>query len=165
MTNLAAVNAQVPFPSVLLRLRWLQLRRALPPSGRMLLALAMLAVVWLLCKAVTHDASNGPWIAGGSVLLVWGLHQRRTDHHFLLRHVPRPRLELAMVYGVLVLPALLGLLLATAWASAALLLVVLVFPWSPVARSSGVRAAWRGSGYPHSSSSGRASCKAPIHGA
>ena len=49
---------------------------------------------------------------------------------------------MALEYGALVIPVLLGLLLAGAWASAALLLLVLLLPWSPVARASGVRATW-----------------------
>ena len=131
-----------PDAFVLLRLRWLQLRRALPAYGLVFLALAVVGAVWLSHKAALQDASNAHYIAGGAVLTVWGLHQRRPDHHFVQRHVPHARLAMALEYGALTLPVLLGLLLATAWASAALSLVVLVFPWSPVAHASGVRGTW-----------------------
>ncbi len=142
MPNLPAVNAPAPSPFVLLRLRWLQLRRALPTYGIALLALAVAGAIWLLRQAALHDPSNAVYIAGGALLFVWGLHQRRPDHHFLHRHLPQARAAMALEYGVLILPALLGLLLGGAWASVAAVLVVLVFPWSPVARASGVRAGW-----------------------
>ena len=133
---------RTPDTFVLLRLRWVQLRRAIPVFGRVLLALAMIATVWLVRRAVAHDVALGPYIAGGVLLMAWGLHQRRPDHHFLHRHVPQARLAMALEYAAIVLPVLLGLLLASAWVSAALLPLVLIFPWSPVVRSSGVRAAW-----------------------
>ncbi len=107
-----------------------------------MLLLAVVGAVWLLQKAVLHDSTNTPYIAGGAMLMMWGLHQRRTDHHFLHRHVPQARMAMALEYGALMLPVLLGLLLAGAWASAAVLPVALALPWSPVARSSGVRAGW-----------------------
>lgn len=128
--------------TILVRLRLVQLRRAIPPFGRVLLALSVCALVGLLHSAVVHDVMNAPYIASGALLMVWGLHQRRPDHHFLHRHVPQARLVVALEYGALVLPALLGLLLSAAWTSAALLLVVLIIPWSPVSRTSGVRAGW-----------------------
>lgn len=128
--------------TILVRLRLVQLRRAIPPFGRVLLALSVCALVGLLHSAVVHDVMNAPYIASGALLMVWGLHQRRPDQHFLHRHVPRARWAMALEYGTLVLPVLLGLLLSAAWTSATLLLMVLIFPWSPVVRSSGVRAAW-----------------------
>ena len=142
MANLPAVNAPAPSPFVLLRLRYMQLRRELPVYGIMLLALAVVVSIWMLWKAVLHDATNAPYIAGGALLVVWGMHQRRPDHHFLHRHVPQARVAMALEYGALVLPVLLGLLLAGLQAWAAALLVALVLPWSPVARASGVRASW-----------------------
>jgi hypothetical protein len=139
---LPAVNAPAPSPFVLLRLRWVQLRRALPTYGIVLLALGVVGAVWLLRKAVMHDATNTPYIAGGALLVVWGLHQRRADLHFLHRHVPQARLAMALEYGALVLPVLSGLLFGQAWGLAALVLSVCALPWSPVVRASGVRAVW-----------------------
>ncbi len=138
--NLVAMNASAS--SVLLRLRWLQLRRAAPGYGVPLLVAAAVVVVWLLSNAVQNDASRAPYIAGGAVLLVSSLHQRRADLHFLHRHVPRARWAIALEYGVLVLPVLLGLLLGTAWAWAVVVLLACAVPWLPVVRSSGVRAVW-----------------------
>lgn len=142
LANLPAVNASAPSPIVLLQLRWLQLRRALPTYGIVLLALAVAGAVWLLRAAALHDATNAPYIAGGALLVAWGMHQRRPDHHFLHRHVPQARVAMALEYGAVVLPAMLGLLLAGAWAYAAVVCAALILPWSPVARASGVRAAW-----------------------
>ncbi len=139
---MAAVKVNASASLVLLQLRWLQLRRAMPPYGRVLLGLAVITAVGLVRKAVLHEATNAHYIAVGALLMVWGLHQRRPDHHFLHRHLPQPRLAMALEYGALALPVLAGLLLSGAWASAAVLPTVLVLPWSPVARSSGVRAAW-----------------------
>ncbi|MBP6391579.1 MAG: hypothetical protein KA175_16900 [Flavobacteriales bacterium] len=142
MAILPAVNATTPSSFVLLQLRWLQLRRALPAYGIVLLAMAMVGAVWLLRKAILHDATLAPYIAGSAVLMIWGMHQRRPDHHFVQRHVPQARSAMALEYGALILPVLLGLLFAGAWTAAAVSLVVFAFPWSPVARSSGMRAAW-----------------------
>ncbi|MEO8590417.1 MAG: hypothetical protein ABI432_13665 [Flavobacteriales bacterium] len=132
----------VPNVFVLLGLRWIQLRRAVPPFGIMLLALALVILVWLLQKAVVRDASYGAYIAGALLLAVWGMHQRRLDLHFLHRHVPNPRLVMALEYAALALPVLLGLLLAHAWTCAAMVPVVGAFPWVPVVRTSGVRGGW-----------------------
>lgn len=114
LTNgqLGVVNAPAPSALVLLRLRWLQLRRALPTYGIVLLALAVVGAVWLLHKVVHQDAMNAPYIVVGAVLMVWGLHQRRADHHFLRRHVPQARVAMALEYSALILPVLLGLLFA-----------------------------------------------------
>ncbi|MBK9147923.1 MAG: hypothetical protein IPM12_08930 [Flavobacteriales bacterium] len=142
MANLAAVIAQAPSPFVLLRLRWMQLRRAMPTYGVVLLALSVCAAVWLLRKAALHDPTLAPYIAGGAVLMAWGMHQRRADLHFLHRHVPKARLALTLEYGALVLPVLLALLLAGAWNFAALVLVACVLPWLPVVPASGVRGGW-----------------------
>lgn len=106
------------------------------------MALALLAAVWLVRRAVVHDATYALWIAAGTLLTVWGLHQRRPDHHFLRVHVPRAHAAMAIEYAALVLPVFLGLLLAQAWPATGLLLLVLVFPWLAVARASGVRGAW-----------------------
>ena len=142
MANLAAVIAQAPSPFVLLRLRWMQLRRALPPYGIALLALAVCATPWLLRKAVLNDTTLAPYIAGAVLFTVWGMHQRRPDLRFLQRHVPHAQLAMALEYGVLILPVLLGLLLAHAWTFAAAMLVVCALPWTPVVRTSGVRGGW-----------------------
>lgn len=140
--QLGAAMTRLPDAFVLLRLRWLQLRRAIPPFGRVLLALALVAAVWLLRKAVVHDATLAPYIVGAVLLAVWGVHNRRADLSFLHRHVPQPRFAMALEYGALILPVLLGLLLAHAWAFAAIVPVVCAFPWSPVVRASGVRGGW-----------------------
>lgn len=130
------------FPTVLLRLRWLQLRRALPTYGIVLLALAVLFALGLMHRAVLQDASYAAYIAGGTLLTVWGLHQRRPDLHFLHRHVLQARLALVLEYGVLVLPVLVVLGLAGAWLSALVLLAAGALPWLPVVRTSGVRGSW-----------------------
>jgi hypothetical protein len=131
-----------PSPTVLLRLRWLQLRRAFPPYGIVLLALAVVFALVLLYRAVLQDATYAAYIAGGALLTVWGLHQRRPDLHFLHRHVTQARLALAVEYGVVALPVLLVLTLAGAWVSVLVLLAVVVLLWLPVVRSSGVRGKW-----------------------
>lgn len=131
-----------PDAFVLLRLRWFQLRRAWPAFGRWLLAFTVIGLVWGVRHAALSDPTLTRWIAGGTLLTVIGLHQRRADHHFVQRHVPRARLAMALEYGVLVLPAFVGLLLAMAWIPAALVLAALALPWLPVTRASGVRAAW-----------------------
>lgn len=131
-----------PDACVLLRLRWFQLRRAWPAFGRWLLAFTVVGLVWGVRNAAQNDPTLTHWIAGGTLLTLIGLHQRRADHHFVQRHVPRARLAMALEYGVLVLPAFVGLLLAMAWIPAALVPTVLALPWMPVKRSSGIRAAW-----------------------
>jgi hypothetical protein len=128
--------------TVLLRLRWLQLRRALPTYGIVLLTLAVLGAVWLLRKAMLHDAANAPYIAGGALLTAWGLHQRRADLRFLHRHVPQARVALALEYAALVLPVLAAFVLAGEWSYVALLPVVCALPWLPVVRASAVRGRW-----------------------
>ncbi|MFN6177376.1 MAG: hypothetical protein ACK46G_07555 [Flavobacteriales bacterium] len=129
-------------PTVLLHLRWLQLRRAFPPYGLVLLALAVVFVLVLMFRAVHQDASHTAYIAGGTLLTVWGLHQRRPDLHFLHRHVPQARLALAVEYGALVLPVLLVLGLAGAWQLALVPSLVVSLPWIPVVRTSSVRGSW-----------------------
>ena len=128
--------------TVLLRLRWIQLRRAFPAYGIVLVGVAVLVVVGLLRNAMVHDPSLVPYIAGGGVLLVFGLHQRRTDHHFLQRHLPQPEVAMAVEYAVLLLPMLITFVLAHAWAWSALLVLVVVIPWFPVKQGSGVRGRW-----------------------
>lgn len=128
-----------PSATVLLRLRWLQLRRAFPLYGIVLLALAVVLALGLMHRAVLQDASYAAYIAGGMLFTVWGLHQRRPDLHFLHRHVPRTRTALALEYGVLVLPVLVVLVLAGAWVSALVVLPVVALPWLPVVRSAAVR--------------------------
>jgi hypothetical protein len=130
------------FPTVLLRLLWLQMRRAFPPYGIVLLALAVVFALGMMYRAVLQDASYAAYIAGGALLTVWGLHQRRPDLHFLHRHVPRARLAMAVEYGALVLPVMLVLAMVGAWVSVLVLLAVVLLPWSPVVRSSGVRGTW-----------------------
>ena len=127
--------------TVLLRLRWLQLRRAMPPLGMVLLAVGVLGGIWLLRKAVLHDASLAPYIAGGALLAVASLHQRRPDLHFLRLHVPKYPWAMALEYGALVLPVFFGLLLARSWAYAALMPLACAFAWLPVVNTSGVRGA------------------------
>jgi hypothetical protein len=136
------VNATLPTTTVLLRLRWLQLNRAFPPYGLVLLAVAVCAAVWLMHRTLAHDVTYAPYLAGGALLTVWGLHQRRPDLHFLVRHVPRARMAMAVEYGVLLLPVLWGLLLAKAWLWAAAWPLVLLVPWSPVVPVGEVRGGW-----------------------
>jgi hypothetical protein len=131
-----------PFSTVLLRLRWIQLRRAFPAYGMVLLGVSVLAAVWLLRRALVHDSSWAPHVVGGALFTVWGLHQRRADHHFLQRHLVRPQEAMAVEYGVLLLPVLWGLLLANAWTWAAAWPLVLLVPWSPVVRVGEVRGGW-----------------------
>lgn len=49
---------------------------------------------------------------------------------------------MAVEYGALVLPVLLMLGLAGAWASALVILAAVALPWLPVVRTSGVRGSW-----------------------
>lgn len=128
--------------TVLLNLRWLQLRRAVGPFGRALLVLAVLIAIGLVRQAILNDPYMARWIAGGALLVAVGLHQRRADLHFLHRHVPQARWAMAVEYGTLMLPALVGLLLAGTWSAAAVLPMALALPWLPVARASGVRGVW-----------------------
>lgn len=85
---------------------------------------------------------RAPYIAFGSLLAVWGLHQRRADLSFLHRHVPQARAALALEYGVLVSPVFLALLFSPAIVWSAAVLLAGALPWLPVVRSSGVRGAW-----------------------
>jgi hypothetical protein len=117
----------------------LQLRRAFPLYGLVLLGLVVVASLWLLHRAVVHDEILAPYIAGGTLLMVLGLHQRRGDHHFLQRHVPGSRVAMAIEYGALTVPVAFALLLSGAWRFAGLLFCVYAIPWVPVVRSSGVR--------------------------
>lgn len=137
-----ATMSVAPNTTVLLRLRWVQLCRAFPSFGIVLLALSILGAVTLIRKAVLSDASYAAYIAGGAVLMVWGMHQRRSDHRFLQHHVPRARLAMAMEYGALLLPPLIGLVLGGAYTSAAALPLALALPWTPMARASGTRGSW-----------------------
>jgi len=139
LPNLPAVR----YPAtILLRLRWLQLKRALPAYGIALLALAVCAALWMLHAVLVSDASYTPYIAGGALLTVWGMHQRRPDLHFLHRHVPKARLAIAVEYAALLLPVMIALLLAHSWSYAALLPFACALPWLPVVRSSSVRGRW-----------------------
>lgn len=131
-----------PLPTVLLRLRWLQLRRAFPLYGLVLLGLAVCAVVWLLHRAVAHEATYAPYLAGGALLTMWGLHQRRNDLRFLMRHVPRARAAMALEYGALVLPVVLALGLAGAWPWVPSAAAAVLLAWVPVVQAGGVRGAW-----------------------
>ncbi len=133
---------RAPTPFVLLHLRWLQLRRALPAYGVVLLAFAVCAAVWLLRGMLLRDASYAPYVGGGALLGVWGLHQRRADLPFLHRHVQHARVAMALEYGALLFPVLLGLVLANMWWQATPLLLVCALPWTPAIRSSGVRGKW-----------------------
>ena len=128
--------------TILLRLRWLQLRRALPTYGIVLLALAVVSTVWMLRAMLLTDATLAPYFVGGAVLLAWGIHQRRDDLHFLHRHVQQARVAIAVEYAALMLPAVIVLLLAHAWSYAALLPFACALPWLPVVRGSGVRGGW-----------------------
>lgn len=136
------MNAHTPSPTVLLRLRWLQLRRAWPIYGVWFVVVAALTVWTVVRSAVEGDATRAPYIAAGALLVVWGLHQRRPDLPFLHRHVPRARLALLLEYGALVAPLLLALLFTRAWAWSALVALACTVPWVPVVRVSSVRGRW-----------------------
>ncbi|MBK9276399.1 MAG: hypothetical protein IPM49_17920 [Flavobacteriales bacterium] len=56
--------------------------------------------------------------------------------------MPLARKAMAVEYGALVLPVLLMLGLAGAWASALVILAAVALPWLPVVRTSGVRGSW-----------------------
>lgn len=131
-----------PAHLVLVRLRWLQLRRSVGSLGRVLLALALCGVVLLIRCAVLLDPATARWIAGGALLIATGLHQRRMDIPFLQRHVPSARRAMAVEYGLLMLPVLLGLLSGRAWMAVVLLPLVLAVPWLPVVRAFGARGVW-----------------------
>ncbi|MEZ4756644.1 MAG: hypothetical protein R2817_07450 [Flavobacteriales bacterium] len=128
--------------TVLLHLRWLQLRRAFPAYGSVLLALGLLGLLWLLHRAASQNAGLLPYVAGGAALTLWGFHQRRGDHAFLLRHVPRARQAMAVEYAVMLLPVVVVLLLAGAWKWAAVVAPSVLLAWSPVVQGGGVRGAW-----------------------
>lgn len=133
----------MPHPAtILLRLRWLQLRRALPAYGIAILVLSIGAAVWLLRAMQLIDASYPLYIAGGAGLTVWSMHQRRPDLHFLHRHVQQARVAMAMEYAVLLTPVAISLLLTRAWGHAALLTLACAVPWLPVVRTSSVRGRW-----------------------
>lgn len=126
--------------TVLLRLRWAQLRHAFPAYGIVLLGVAILFVVWLLRSAIQHDASLAPYIVGGAVFMVFGMHQRRADHAFLQRHLHRPRVALIVEYLVLMVPVSVAIFSTTALVWSTLLLLAGVVPWIPVKHGSQVRA-------------------------
>jgi hypothetical protein len=138
--HLAAMERPAPALTVLLKLRWMQLRRSFPIYGIVLLAGAVVGGVVFLQHAVEHDASYASYMAVGTLFAVWGLHQRRLDHHFLLRHLQHPHASMAVEYGVLLLPVALGLAFAKAWLAVALVLPALFVPWVPVKQGTGVRA-------------------------
>lgn len=120
----------------------MQLRRAFPAYGLVLLACGVLVAMWAIYNALSHDATRAPWVVGGALLLVLGLHQRRQDHRFLQRQVPGAYASMAVEYFVLLLPVLFALLLSTARSWAPLLLLVGAIPRMPVARTTGVRGVW-----------------------
>jgi len=114
----------------------------MPTYGLVMLVIGLVGGVFLLHNAVVHDPTLSPYMAGGALFLVFGLHQRRADHHFLQRHLLQARLAMALEYVTLMMPIAFAMLLAGAWMWAALLLIGPLVPWSPVVRNSGVRAAW-----------------------
>jgi hypothetical protein len=128
--------------AVLLRLRWLQLRRAFPAFGLVLLALGLLGLLWLLHRAASQDAGLLPYIAGGAALILWGFHQRRGDHAFVLRHVAQARQAMAVEYATMLLPVIAVLLVAGAWQWAAGMTLLVLLAWVPVVQGGGVRGAW-----------------------
>ncbi len=128
--------------TVLLRLRWLQLRRAFPAYGLVLLALGLLGLLWLLHRAASQDAGLLPYIAGGAALTLWGLHQRRGDHAFVLRHVAQARQSMAVEYLSMLSPVIAVLLVAGAWKWATGMALLVLLAWVPVVQGGGVRGAW-----------------------
>lgn len=128
--------------TALLHLRWLQLRRAFPAYGLVLLAFGLLGLLWLLHRAALHDAGLVPYIAGGAALTLWGFHQRRGDHAFMLRHVPQARQAMAVEYAVMLSPVVVVMLLAGAWMWAVVVALSVLLAWSPVVQGGGVRGGW-----------------------
>ncbi len=125
--------------TILLRLRWVQMRRAFPAYGILLLALGSFGLLWLLHRAASQDAGVLPYIAGGAALTLWGFHQRRGDHAFLLRHVPHARQAMAVEYVVMLSPVIVVMLAAGAWKWAAVVALSVLLAWSPVVQGGGVR--------------------------
>jgi hypothetical protein len=125
--------------TVLLRLRCVQLRRAFPAYGLVLLALGLLGLLWLLHRAASLDAGLLPYFAGGAALTLWGVHQRRGDHAFLLRHVAHARQAMAVEYAVMLLPMVAVLLVVGAWKWAAGMALMVLLAWVPVVQGGGVR--------------------------
>lgn len=74
--------------------------------------------------------------------MIWGFHQRRGDHAFLLRHVPLARQAMAVEYAVMLLPVVVVLLAGGAWKWAAIVALLVLMAWSPVVQGGGVRGAW-----------------------
>lgn len=138
-TQLATVQVAAPDHFVLLRLRWIQLRHAFPAYGIVLLGAAILVVIWSLHTAIRHDASLAPYIAGGSVFMVFGFHQRRADHVFLQRHLPQPQVAMAVEYAAFLVPVMIALSFTQAWNWSTLLVLVAGIPWFPLKQGSGVR--------------------------
>jgi hypothetical protein len=146
--HLAAVERQAHAITVLLRLRWKQLRRAFPNYGIVLLMGAVVTGIVLLRRTVELDPTYASYIAAGVLVMVMGLHQRRMDLHFVLRHLRYPRAAIALEYGVLLLVVAIALGSAKAWTAMAILLQGAFIPWIPLKYGTGVRArvvrAWIG---------------------
>ncbi|MBX2980940.1 MAG: hypothetical protein KF905_16755 [Flavobacteriales bacterium] len=83
-----------------------------------------------------------PYIAGGAALTLWGFHQRRGDHAFLLRHVPHARQAMAVEYAVMLLPVVVVLLAGGAWKWAPVVAALVLMAWLPVVQGGGVRGIW-----------------------
>jgi len=129
------------FQGLLIHLRWVQLRRAFPIYGLVLLGLAVCTVPWLVHRIVTIDQEYAYYIAGGVLLSIVGWHQRRPDLDFVRKHLPFPHAELMFEYALLSLPVVLGLW--SMWMVGLVLIATsLIIPWMPAARVSRPHAMW-----------------------
>ncbi len=130
---------------LLLRLRVVQLRRAFPAYGLVLLGIAVCAAPWLVHRIVESGADYKYYLSGAVLLSIAGLHQRRPDLQFVHKHLPHPHAELMMEYALLALPVVVGLWCSSAWQQGLVLFAaVLAIPLLPVARISRPRAVWLG---------------------
>ncbi len=124
------------FGRLLREIGWLRLALVVP-----LLGLGLLQVL-----ATLRGQPRAVWLA--PVLVAWalfGAHRQRADAQFLASTAPGFRPWLAVEYGLLALPAALGLLLVRAAGPAVLLLVLAALvAWAPPARpDSPTRHRWR----------------------
>ena len=128
---------------LLLRLRIVQLRRAFPVYGRVLLAIAICGVPILVRSVVESSADYKFYLGGAVILAIVGGHQRRPDLDFVRKHLPYPRSELMAEYALLVIPVVIGFMLGNAWQEGLVLFAVaLCIPLMPVARSSRAHSMW-----------------------
>lgn len=131
-----------------LSLRLRLLGRLLREIGwlRLALVVPLLGLVMLQVLATLRGQPRATWLA--PVLVAWallGAHRQRADARFLATTTPGFRPWLAVEYGLLALPAALGLLVVRAVGPAVLLLgLTPLVAWAPPARAdSPTRHRWR----------------------